>query len=138
MSKWIRRLIFAVITLLIISIVGIAVFFLTFDPNAYKDKLQEFVYQRYERHLEIKGDISLSLFPRIGLSAQGVQLSERGSDVPFAAVDHMRFSVAVWPLLWNRLVVDHLSLDGVQRSEEHTSELQSRGHLVCRLLLEKK
>src|SRR5690625_6556890 len=29
---------------------------------------------------------------------------------------------------WNRLI----------RSEEHTSELQSRGHLVCRLLLEKK
>src|SRR5207253_4020521 len=31
--------------------------------------------------------------------------------------------------------------DGVTteaRSEEHTSELQSRGHLVCRLLLEKK
>src|SRR5690625_6235704 len=28
-------------------------------------------------------------------------------------------------------VLDH-------RSEEHTSELQSRGHLVCRLLLEKK
>src|SRR5690554_7301493 len=27
---------------------------------------------------------------------------------------------------------------GVWRSEEHTSELQSRPHLVCRLLLEKK
>src|SRR5690625_6634530 len=27
---------------------------------------------------------------------------------------------------------------GGERSEEHTSELQSRGHLVCRLLLEKK
>src|SRR5258707_3122315 len=27
---------------------------------------------------------------------------------------------------------------GVQRSEEHTSELQSRQYLVCRLLLEKK
>src|SRR5690625_6574921 len=27
---------------------------------------------------------------------------------------------------------------GCGRSEEHTSELQSRGHLVCRLLLEKK
>src|SRR5690625_6596461 len=26
----------------------------------------------------------------------------------------------------------------ITRSEEHTSELQSRGHLVCRLLLEKK
>src|SRR5690625_6775927 len=29
-------------------------------------------------------------------------------------------------------------LDKTLRSEEHTSELQSRGHLVCRLLLEKK
>src|SRR5437870_9721681 len=28
--------------------------------------------------------------------------------------------------------------DLTTRSEEHTSELQSRGHLVCRLLLEKK
>src|SRR5690625_6874248 len=31
-----------------------------------------------------------------------------------------------------------LELGGSDRSEEHTSELQSRGHLVCRLLLEKK
>src|SRR3989442_2880155 len=29
-------------------------------------------------------------------------------------------------------------LVGLDRSEEHTSELQSRPHLVCRLLLEKK
>src|ERR1035438_10665968 len=32
----------------------------------------------------------------------------------------------------------HLVEDGVLRSEEHTSELQSLRHLVCRLLLEKK
>src|SRR5690625_3108136 len=30
------------------------------------------------------------------------------------------------------------TVDGHLRSEEHTSELQSRGHLVCRLLPEKK
>src|SRR5207253_11344134 len=30
------------------------------------------------------------------------------------------------------------TVDCDPRSEEHTSELQSRGHLVCRLLLEKK
>src|SRR5437870_9157658 len=41
--------------------------------------------------------------------------------------------------------VDHHGLAGLHfqrpfpfRSEEHTSELQSRGQLVCRLLLEKK
>src|SRR5687768_18282310 len=37
------------------------------------------------------------------------------------------------------LVADaHANADGLGRSEEHTSELQSRLHLVCRLLLEKK
>src|SRR5690554_7659721 len=34
--------------------------------------------------------------------------------------------------------VDLVILTGGLRSEEHTSELQSRPHLVCRLLLEKK
>src|SRR5690625_6886236 len=40
------------------------------------------------------------------------------------------------------LVYGDYDVDGTTaaslRSEEHTSELQSRGHLVCRLLLEKK
>src|SRR2546429_804626 len=35
-----------------------------------------------------------------------------------------------------RAIVAHRA--GLPRSEEHTSELQSRLHLVCRLLLEKK
>src|SRR2546422_5366738 len=34
--------------------------------------------------------------------------------------------------------LDQLLVRGADRSEEHTSELQSRLHLVCRLLLEKK
>src|SRR5690625_6268794 len=34
--------------------------------------------------------------------------------------------------------IDQLQELPAGRSEEHTSELQSRGHLVCRLLLEKK
>src|SRR5207249_4931600 len=35
-------------------------------------------------------------------------------------------------------IVDRGYVDRAQRSEEHTSELQSRFDLVCRLLLEKK
>src|SRR5690625_7034777 len=37
-----------------------------------------------------------------------------------------------------RIVREKALLRRLIRSEEHTSELQSRGHLVCRLLLEKK
>src|SRR5439155_2112524 len=57
----------------------------------------------------------------------------------------IRFDVRRSPSLPNdvavrlmRLAGKRLTKDGVLRSEEHTSELQSRGHLVCRLLLEKK
>src|SRR3989442_10572917 len=41
-----------------------------------------------------------------------------------------------WPCRCGR--VREPALARVGRSEEHTSELQSRPHLVCRLLLEKK
>src|SRR5688572_32267338 len=39
--------------------------------------------------------------------------------------------------LENDLIASHVMMTG-QRSEEHTSELQSQSNLVCRLLLEKK
>src|SRR3712207_9024890 len=37
-----------------------------------------------------------------------------------------------------RQIATHGDADDADRSEEHTSELQSRQYLVCRLLLEKK
>jgi len=40
--------------------------------------------------------------------------------------------------LKGRTVIPGLNDSHLHRSEEHTSELQSRLHLVCRLLLEKK
>src|SRR3712207_8217108 len=49
------------------------------------------------------------------------------------------------PARWGTVAVACMELDGpgvlvtvLGRSEEHTSELQSRQYLVCRLLLEKK
>src|SRR5438045_7394265 len=41
-------------------------------------------------------------------------------------------------VLWNRSKKKRRSDEPPLRSEEHTSELQSLRHLVCRLLLEKK
>src|SRR5690625_6806724 len=55
--------------------------------------------------------------------------------LPFAAEDPTQSR------LGDACLVGHRALrepSAGARSEEHTSELQSRGHLVCRLLLEKK
>src|SRR2546422_3102581 len=47
-------------------------------------------------------------------------------------------AVVVVPQLLVQRAAEAVQGSAVDRSEEHTSELQSRLHLVCRLLLEKK
>src|SRR4051794_41254846 len=44
----------------------------------------------------------------------------------------------VWSSMYRRLISSARARADLTRSEEHTSELQSPVHLVCRLLLEKK
>src|SRR3712207_7975254 len=79
-----------------------------------------------------------TLFPyttlfRSALRGRGVGLVGAGAD-DGRALRHRRPDLAE-PALRHR----GLHQDGVDlRSEEHTSELQSRQYLVCRLLLEKK
>src|SRR5699024_11981340 len=65
-------------------------------------------------------DSEISRPPKMGIVKTVLQLSSSSKVSP-------RFSVQSLPF-WKNLI----------RSEEHTSELQSRFDLVCRLLLEKK
>src|SRR5690554_7402071 len=67
----------------------------------------------------------------IGAAGLAVGLALQGSLGNFAG--------GVLILLFKPFKVgDTIDAQGYLRSEEHTSELQSRPHLVCRLLLEKK
>src|SRR5437660_7372193 len=59
----------------------------------------------------------------------------RSTLFPYTTLFRSRRAAVV---LWSRPQPTRQSSGGAARSEEHTSELQSRGHLVCRLLLEKK
>src|SRR3712207_7977375 len=56
-----------------------------------------------------------------------------------AAPRHRQQSMIVVPKATAGVTVERsMTVFGNERSEEHTSELQSRQYLVCRLLLEKK
>src|SRR5690625_4281130 len=62
----------------------------------------------------------------------------------YSAPDHSWSEIRTAPrsltraLIWRWMAGRNWPRSSCGRSEEHTSELQSRGHLVCRLLLEKK
>src|SRR3712207_8533732 len=85
-----------------------------------------------------------TLFPYTTLfrSSQEALPFEAGDDHSFGTEHHSRRPAQgiVPPVTEARRVAHRLHLLARQRkrSEEHTSELQSRQYLVCRLLLEKK
>src|SRR5207302_10577359 len=74
---------------------------------------------------ELHGDVDVSLAGAYPLSGQ-VTVSQIDLDPLIVSALHLTG------------LTGHSQIDGQMRSEEHTSELQSRENLVCRLLLEKK
>src|SRR3712207_8789137 len=64
--------------------------------------------------------------------------AQTGGAVPGALVRVGRIGRPAGPERGHRRELLGTGREGARRSEEHTSELQSRQYLVCRLLLEKK
>src|SRR5438552_12651363 len=64
--------------------------------------------------------------------------TRRSSDLSRRAARSRRIRPMSWSIAYTGRRLDHRPSAWRVRSEEHTSELQSPDHLVCRLLLEKK
>src|SRR3712207_7202437 len=80
---------------------------------------------------------TLSLHDALPISRGRVRLVPSVDDAVHGAAVEVRPQLAVAAVA-HGLGAGHLGRQVGDRSEEHTSELQSRQHLVCRLLLEKK
>src|SRR5690625_1452690 len=79
--------------------------------------------------------------PEVALAVGVLDWAHRPSALPLIVVCHAQalctvLKAASWVLAFTIAYRSAHSI--LLRSEEHTSELQSRGHLVCRLLLEEK
>lgn len=94
----------------------------TFDANRLKNQVTQIVKEKKDRALYIDGDVALSFWPSIGVELARVRLSERGSEQQFAAVDSVRVSLAVIPLLSKQVVVDHLEVSGVNATLIRTKD----------------
>src|SRR5687768_18363671 len=84
-----------------------------------------FPYTTLFRSVVTAGDMRADVPNLVGMQYVNVLVGRPGEDIPASE-------------LVGASVVDGARHEVVDRSEEHTSELQSRLHLVCRLLLEKK
>ena len=101
------------ILLLFIAIIGFAVIF---NPNDYKDEISKLAKEQTGRELSIQGDISLSLFPWIGLDLGAIEMSNAKGfgKKPFAKMEHLQIRAKLWPLFEQRLEADTLVIEGLQ------------------------
>jgi AsmA protein len=112
--KALKILLYLALGLVLLVIVAVAIFAMTFDPNRYKDDIQRIVKERTGRTLELKGPLELAFYPSLGAKVSGVVLSERGSAQPFVALDSAHASVALLPLLRGQMTVDRVRLSGLK------------------------
>lgn len=101
--------------LLILTLIAVAGFAFTFNPNDYKKDIVALVKENTGRQLNISGDISLSLFPWIGLEIGKIEISNaKGfSKIPFAKMNHLQVRAKLWPLFLQRLEADTLVIEGL-------------------------
>ncbi len=93
---------------------GVAYVAMTFDPNNYKPEIIRAVQSSTHRTVKIDGDIKLTFFPILGVHVGAVTLSEVQSEEEFAAIGSADVSLAVWPLLRQRVVVSRVALNGAK------------------------
>src|ERR1035438_10644164 len=86
----------------------------------------------------LAGALPARALPATGDETLDRKLARREAWVGFVAATFPDADVFVSPFSAEFYITHHRALTHSFRSEEHTSELQSLRHLVCRLLLEKK
>ena len=98
--------------LLVVFIAAVIALTVFIDPNEYKDKIAAYVKKETGRELVIKGKISLSYFPWIGLKIGKTSLGNApgfGKE-PFARID---VKIKLLPLLGKRIVTDKVTLNNL-------------------------
>lgn len=114
MNRGIKYPLYILGPLLVLIIGLLALFALTFNPNAYKPRIIALVQEKTQRTLALEGDIRLVFFPKRGMDLGKVSLSEQNSAEEFASVDRLRLYLAILPLFRKAVVVDEVRIDGLQ------------------------
>ena len=107
--KWLGGFLLTIAFLILIAIIVVP---RVVDPNDYRDDITQLVKDKTGRKLSLSGDLSVSVFPWLGVATKGLSLSQPdsiGGDM--LMVDNAQLRVKFLPLLSKRLEVDTIVLE---------------------------
>ena len=107
--KWLGGFVITFVVVIILAIFFIPKFI---DPNDYRDEIIALVKDKTDRELRLDGDLSVSVFPWLGVKTQGLALAQPKSiDGDMVSVESAQLRVKLIPLLSKRVEVDTIVLD---------------------------
>ena len=115
--KWLFGLI---IVLALLIVAAVVVLPMVVDPNDYKPQILAAAKDKLGRDLAIDEDLSLSVFPWLGIETGGVRVGNAAGFKAewFAEVDRLGLKVKLMPLLSRQVDVDNVLVKGLRLNLE--------------------
>ena len=116
MQKLLRYVFIGIGAVVVLLVAAVAIFVAVFDANAYKQDLSRLVQQETGRELQFQGDISLTLYPALGMKLGGMSFANAAGfgEQPMARIAEASVSVDVMSLLRFSPEIDKLILRGLE------------------------
>ena len=112
--KILKYILFGLGALVLVAVIGVAIFAMTFDPNRYKGQIEAAVKEKTGRTLKLEGNLKVAIFPSLGADVSKASLSERQAAREFLSLDSAHVSVALLPLLHGEVIVDRIRVSGLK------------------------
>ena len=109
------KLLKVIMGFVVLLLLAVVIAPMVIDPNDYRDEIQAVVKDKTGRELTIKGELSLSVFPWIGVGLNQVSLSNADGfkDSHFAEIELAEVKVKLLPLLTREIDVSTVVLKGL-------------------------
>jgi AsmA protein len=91
MKKMIRYILIGLAVIVVLPIVAVGIFVAVFDANAYKQDMSSLVLEHTGRELQFQGDVSLTIYPALGMKLGGLSFANAAG---FGASPMVRISAA--------------------------------------------
>ncbi len=107
-----RRLLTALMILLVVIVAGLSALVLLVNPNDFRAYMVRQVEQRSGYQLVLEGPLRWHVWPQLSILSGRMSLTAPGATQPLVSSDNMRLDVALWPLLSHQLRIRQVMLKG--------------------------